>query len=107
MMTTIKDDDNTPQAINQMSDEFRRSIINRLPPMAPTRAPWADPIPGAGDDDEEEELADEVGDLGSRYVSLGSTSCRPSLTIPRFFSFDTLQITSSFSLFHPLLLLHM
>ncbi|BEI95125.1 hypothetical protein CcaverHIS631_0100740 [Cutaneotrichosporon cavernicola] len=41
-----------------MSDEFRRSILNRLPPMAPTRAPWAEPI----DDDEEEEL-DQVGDL--------------------------------------------
>ncbi|KAL1413723.1 Protein phosphatase methylesterase 1 [Vanrija albida] len=40
-----------------MSDEFRRSILNRLPPMAPTKAPWAT------EDDEEEELADELGDL--------------------------------------------
>ncbi|BEJ16525.1 hypothetical protein CspHIS471_0511300 [Cutaneotrichosporon sp. HIS471] len=41
-----------------MSDEFRRSILNRLPPMAPTRAPWAEPT----DNDEEEEL-DQVGDF--------------------------------------------
>ncbi|CAK9784011.1 hypothetical protein CC85DRAFT_268296 [Cutaneotrichosporon oleaginosum] len=43
-----------------MSDEFRRSILNRLPPMAPTRAPWAEKT----DDDEEEEL-DGVGELAS------------------------------------------
>ncbi|GMK55005.1 hypothetical protein CspeluHIS016_0200610 [Cutaneotrichosporon spelunceum] len=42
-----------------MSDEFRRSILNRLPQMVQTRAPWAEPT---NDEDEEEEL-DEVGEL--------------------------------------------
>jgi protein phosphatase methylesterase 1 len=46
-----------------MSDEFRRSILNRLPPMAPTRAPWAEPT----DNDEEEEL-DDVAELASAWV---------------------------------------
>lgn len=62
VMTTI--DNNTIDVVS-MSDEFRRSILNRLPPMAPTRAPWAEPQVPA-DEDEEEELADEVGDLSSR-----------------------------------------
>lgn len=39
-----------------MSEEFRKAILNRLAP--PTKAPWAD------DDEEEEELADELGELG-------------------------------------------
>lgn len=38
-----------------MSEEFRKAILNRLAP--PTKAPWAE-------DDEEEELADELGELG-------------------------------------------
>jgi protein phosphatase methylesterase 1 len=47
-----------------MSDNFRKSILNRLPamppPMAPTRAPWAET-----DEDEMEELeeGDHMGDL--------------------------------------------
>ncbi|WOO76535.1 Protein phosphatase methylesterase 1 [Vanrija pseudolonga] len=59
-----------------MSDEFRRSILNRLPPMAPTKAPWA-----TADDDEEddeEELADGVGDL----VSPSSRSAAPAAFAP-------------------------
>lgn len=39
------------------TDEFRKSIMNRLPPMAPTRAPWAQPNDG-GDVEEEEEQED-------------------------------------------------
>lgn len=38
-----------------MSEEFRKAILNRLAP--PTKAPWAE-------DDEEEELTDELGELG-------------------------------------------
>lgn len=62
----VMNSDNDDQCIdNTMSDEFRRSIINRLPPMEATRAPWAQ---DSQDDNEEEELADEVGDLSqARY----------------------------------------
>lgn len=52
-----------------MSEEFRKSILNRLPAMEATRAPWADP-PVAQvereEDDEEEELLDELNPLGPR-----------------------------------------
>jgi hypothetical protein len=37
-----------------MSDIFRKSVLNRLPAMPPTKAPWA-----AGDDDTMEELDGE------------------------------------------------
>ena len=49
----------------EMSDIFRKSVLNRLPVMPPTRAPWA-----ANDDDAMEELdgddeeADQVKELG-------------------------------------------
>jgi protein phosphatase methylesterase 1 len=49
-----------------MSDNFRKSILNRLPaippPMAPTKAPWAEV-----DEDELEELEgeDTMGSLGA------------------------------------------
>ena len=51
-----------------MSDNFRKSILNRLPtmppPMAPTKAPWAEV-----DEDELEELEGEdvIAGLGA-YV---------------------------------------
>jgi protein phosphatase methylesterase 1 len=51
-----------------MSDNFRKSVLNRLPamppPMAPTKAPWAEV-----DEDELEELEgeDTMGSLGA-YV---------------------------------------
>lgn len=53
----------TPHTPYTMSDEFRRSILNRLPPMAPTKAPWA--TDGDDDEEEEEELADSLGELGN------------------------------------------
>jgi len=52
-----------------MSDTFRQSMLQRLPamppPMAPTKAPWAE-----HDEDELEELEgeDTMGSLGA-YVS--------------------------------------
>lgn len=52
-----------------MSDNFRKAMLNRLPamppPMAPTKAPWAE-----ADEDELEELEgeDTMGSLGA-YVS--------------------------------------
>lgn len=52
-----------------MSEEFRRSLKNRLPPMLPTRAPWADPSATPQEeeeDDDEEELADDVGEMSRR-----------------------------------------
>jgi len=51
-----------------MSDNFRKSVLNRLPtmppPMAPTKAPWAEV-----DEDQLEELEGEdvMGSLGA-YV---------------------------------------
>jgi hypothetical protein len=51
-----------------MSDAFRKSILNRLPPMAPTRAPWAPATENENMDEDEEELegGDSMGDLGRR-----------------------------------------
>lgn len=66
-----------------MSDTFRKSVLNRLPPMPPTRAPWA-LAPSAGgeydDDDEEEQLegGDTMSELGQKWV------CVPSLVIAGF-----------------------
>jgi hypothetical protein len=68
-----------------MSDTFRRSLLNRLPPMPPTRAPWA-LAPSAGgeydddDDDEEEQLegGDTMSELGQKWV------CFPSIVIAGF-----------------------
>jgi hypothetical protein len=52
-----------------MSQGFRKAMLNRLPPMEATRAPWAVSTPtGEADDEEdneEEELADEIGELGT------------------------------------------
>lgn len=48
-----------------MGDNFRKSILNRLPPMpppmAPTKAPWAETT---GDEVEELEGEDNIGELG-------------------------------------------
>ena len=59
-----------------MADNFRRSIMNRLPamppPMAPTKAPWAETT---GDDVEELEGEDGLGDLGAPYVAFKFTGC--------------------------------
>ena len=43
-------------------------MMNRLPPMEATRAPWAAPPESAEneEEEEEEELADELGDLGAK-----------------------------------------
>jgi protein phosphatase methylesterase 1 len=54
-----------------MSDNFRKSVLNRLPamppPMAPTKAPWAEI-----DEDELEELEgeDTMGSLGAYVLAL-------------------------------------
>jgi hypothetical protein len=54
------------------SDLFRKSVLNRLPAMPPTRAPWAE-----GDEDEDtlEELAEEEEGMSdiSALPSQGST----------------------------------
>ncbi|GHJ90360.1 hypothetical protein NliqN6_6762 [Naganishia liquefaciens] len=56
-----------------MSDIFRKSVLNRLPVMPPTRAPWA-----ANDDDAMEELdgddeeADQVKELGVGFSKKAS-----------------------------------
>lgn len=45
------------------TDEFRKSVLNRLPPMPPTRAPWAHPDEaGAEHDDEEQEDLRDLAD---------------------------------------------
>lgn len=65
-----------------MTDNFRKAMLNRLPamppPMAPTRAPWAE---RDEDEDEIEELEgeDTFGDLGASYVR--SDSYFPLLTL--------------------------
>ena len=54
----------------RMTENFRKSVLNRLPtmppPMAPTKAPWAQT---AGDDveelDGEGEGQDDIGELGA------------------------------------------
>lgn len=54
-----------------MSDNFRRAVLNRLPtmppPMAPTKAPWAEV-----DEDELEELEGEdvIGGLGAYVLAV-------------------------------------
>jgi hypothetical protein len=54
-----------------MTDNFRKAMLNRLPamppPMAPTRAPWAERDEDK-DDIEELEGEDTFGDLGASYV---------------------------------------
>lgn len=55
-----------------MSDTFRKSLLNRLPPMPPTRAPWAGSS-GSDEEDEDEkqeqlEGGDTMSELGQRYV---------------------------------------
>ncbi|TYJ57119.1 hypothetical protein B9479_002220 [Cryptococcus floricola] len=48
-----------------MSDIFRKSLLNRLPDLPPTRAPWADEPLAEGDEQEEiEELAEESEGIG-------------------------------------------
>ena len=54
-----------------MSDAFRQSLLNRLPMLPPTRAPWAEPA--EGEEDEVVEELDGMSDLGLRYVP----SCIP------------------------------
>ena len=61
----------TSRRLIKMSDAFRKSVLNRLPRMPPTRAPWADePKPGEEDEEELEEEGDSLGSL-NRYVFLG------------------------------------
>ena len=48
-----------------MSDIFRKSVLNRLPAMPPTKAPWAgddeDPVEELDGDDEEGDGIQELG----------------------------------------------
>lgn len=53
-----------------MSEEFRKSVLNRVPPLPPTRAPWAEA--NEADDEEEEEMEEGLGEmaqLGARWVT--------------------------------------
>ena len=61
----------------EMSEEFRKSMLSRLPAMPPTRAPWAEPVEG----DEEEELDEGLnglGDLDARFVHVAGAWCNSS-----------------------------
>ncbi|WVO21083.1 protein phosphatase methylesterase 1 [Cryptococcus decagattii] len=49
-----------------MSDMFRKSMLNKLPQLPPTRAPWADEpdVEDIDEEDEENEQGDAIGELG-------------------------------------------
>ncbi len=53
-----------------MSDAFRKAVTSRLPPLPPTRAPWAeDQVSDTGDEEMEElEEGDSMGELGAASV---------------------------------------
>lgn len=53
-----------------MSDTFRQAMLNKMPRLPPTRAPWADEPPA----DEQEELEDELGALGLGPNAASSSS---------------------------------
>jgi protein phosphatase methylesterase 1 len=55
------------------NDLFRQSVLNRLPPMPPTRAPWAE---GGEDADTMEELAEEEEGLSDIAALPGQGSTR-------------------------------
>lgn len=55
------------------SDLFRKSVLNRLPAMPPTRAPWAE---GDEDEDTMEELAEEEEGLSDISALLSQESTR-------------------------------
>lgn len=55
-----------------MSDIFRKSVLNRLPQLPPTRAPWAEPAEGDGEGEEELEDGD-IMDLASGPNSMASS----------------------------------
>ncbi|OWT37308.1 protein phosphatase methylesterase 1 [Cryptococcus neoformans] len=46
-----------------MSDMFRKSVLNKLPQLPPTRAPWADEPELVEETDEEDEQLDNIGEL--------------------------------------------
>jgi protein phosphatase methylesterase 1 len=52
-----------------MSDIFRKSVLNRLPAMAPTKAPWAaedeDAVEELDGEDEEQDGIQELGAVKS------------------------------------------
>ncbi|KAI9635323.1 putative structural constituent of ribosome [Dioszegia hungarica] len=53
-----------------MSDTFRKAMLNRLPPVAPTRAPWAaGNAEGMDEDQEELEEGDSMAELGQSLPS--------------------------------------
>lgn len=51
-----------------MSDMFRKSVLNKLPQLPPTRAPWADEPELVEETDEEDEQLDNIGELKPMYV---------------------------------------
>jgi protein phosphatase methylesterase 1 len=53
-----------------MSDTFRQAMLNKIPRLPPTRAPWADEPPAG----EEEELEDDLGALGLGPSASSSSS---------------------------------
>ena len=46
-----------------MSEAFRKSMLNRLPAMPPTQAPWAGQNEGTEEGIEELEGGDSMGEL--------------------------------------------
>lgn len=61
--------------LDSMSDTFRKAMLNRLPPMAPTRAPWAAGNVGGMDEDQEElEEGDSMAELGQRCAEFRQSS---------------------------------
>lgn len=54
-----------------MSDMFRKSMLNKLPQLPPTRAPWADEpdVEDIDEEDEENEQGDAIGELGPVYAT--------------------------------------
>ena len=50
-----------------MSDIFRKSVLNRLPAMPPTRAPWAADDDTMEELDGEDEEVDQVQELGAGF----------------------------------------
>lgn len=62
-----------------MTENFRKAMLNRLPavppPMAPTRAPWAETDQDA-DDIEDLEGEDTFGDFGASFVAISRFASR-------------------------------
>lgn len=52
-----------------MSDMFRKSVLNKLPHLPPTRAPWADESEPIEEIDEEDEQLDGIGEFKPAYAA--------------------------------------